>query len=285
MTIAATKDLMSQAWRSGPAIAAFNVITLEQAEAVVAAAEARMAPVIVQVSENAIRFHADRPAPLMRGILALIEESSATAAMHLDHATSAELCRAAVDAGASSVMFDAAHLEFDENVRATARLAEWAHAHGIYVEAELGAIGGKEGAHAPGVRTDPVEAKAFVAATAVDALAVAVGSTHAQHTRTTSLNQDLIARLRDAVPVPLVLHGSSGVSDDEIIAAIRHGIVKVNIGTALNISYTEAVRQRLMGHEAESDPRPGLRQARAALTETVAQLLDTVRQPETSARL
>jgi fructose-bisphosphate aldolase class II len=123
------------------------------------------------------------------------------------------------------------------------------------------------------VRTDPGEASAYVAATGVDGLAVAVGSSHAMHTRTARLDHDLIARLRAAVPVPLVLHGSSGVPDDELIAAVRGGMVKVNIGTALNSAFTSAVRGALAGDSVLVDPRRYLASARTAMAATVAAAL------------
>jgi fructose-bisphosphate aldolase class II len=171
------------------------------------------------------------------------------------------------------VMYDASRLPYADNVAATRAAAEWAHRHGIWLEAELGEVGGKDGAHAPGVRTDPLEAAAFVADTGVDALAVAVGSSHAMTTRTASLDHELISRLRDAVPVPLVLHGSSGVPDDQLRAAVTHGMVKINVGTALNIAFTDAIRATGLDH---SDPRRYLAPARDAIAATVTHLLGVV---------
>ena len=136
--------------------------------------------------------------------------------LHLDHVEDDDLLRRAADVGISSVMYDASKLDYDKNVEATRAAREWAHANGLYLEAELGEVGGKDGAHAPGVRTDPGEAAEFVAATGVDALAVAVGSSHAMTDRSAALDHALIAELARAVPVPLVLHGSSGVPDDEL---------------------------------------------------------------------
>ena len=153
-----------------------------------------------------------------------------------------------------------------------------AHAAGVWVEAELGYVGGKEGgaplsAHAPGVRTDPEEAADFVRATRVDALAVAVGSSHAMTTRTARLDSGLIARLHDRLSVPLVLHGSSGVPAEEMRAAIAAGIAKVNYGTGLNASMTAAVREVLANDPELVDPRKYLSPARAAMTRTVSELL------------
>jgi fructose-bisphosphate aldolase class II len=158
-------------------------------------------------------------------------------------------------------------------VASTARLAHLAHVAGLWVEAELGEIGGKDGAHAPGARTDPAEAAAFVAATAVDGLAVAVGSSHAMAERTAALDVELVAALAAAVPVPLVLHGSSGVPDAGLREAIDAGIRKVNVGTALNVAGTAALRAALAAHPEAVDPRPALAAARDAMADEVARLL------------
>lgn len=276
MTLVSTRSLLTEAVDAGGGIAAFNIITLEQLEAVLQAAVEIDLPVIVQVSENAIQFHHDDPVPILRAATAAIGASAARASLHLDHSMSLDLCKAAVREGASSVMFDASHLDFRENVDATRRAVLWAEGEGILLEAELGAIGGKGGAHAPGVRTDPDEARSFVEDTGAHALAIAVGSVHAQQERNTRLDRGLIEAIRSVVGVPLVLHGSSGVPDDEIAAAIRSGITKVNVGTALNVAYTGRLREHLVFHEAQSDPRPGLRTARDALTQTAVHLLDVV---------
>jgi fructose-bisphosphate aldolase class II len=145
----------------------------------------------------------------------------------------------------------------------------------------LGQIGGKNGrppldAHAPGARTDPDEARAFVADSGVDALAVAIGSAHAMTTRTATLDHALLKQLSAALDVPLVLHGSSGVPDGELTAAVAGGIAKVNIGTALNIALTGAVREFLADRPEAVDPRGYLTVAREAMTRTVARTLQTL---------
>ncbi|MFF2557892.1 class II fructose-bisphosphate aldolase [Nocardia sp. NPDC058058] len=235
-------------------LGAFNVITLEHAEAIAAAAEAVERPAILQISENTARYHGSVK-PLARACLQIAQDSSAALAVHLDHATEIDLVKEAVEVGIGSVMYDGAALDYAENVAATAAITRWCHEREVYVEAELGEVGGKNGAHVPGVRTDPDEAVAFAAATGVDALAVAVGSTHAMQTRAATLDTDLIARLAKALDIPLVLHGSSGVPDDGLRSAVRHGMVKINIGTRLNIALTEAVRTALAAAPASSDPR------------------------------
>lgn len=275
MPLVTTAELVQQARAGGHGVAAFNVITLEHAEGIAAGTERAGRPAVLQLSENAVRYHGGRPGPLAAALAALADESSARLALHLDHVEDAALLRRAADVGASSVMVDASRLPYDDNVAATAAAVAWGHEHGLLVEAELGEIGGKDGAHAPGVRTDPADAAAFVAATGVDALAVAVGSSHAMVDRTATLDLDLVAALAARVPVPLVLHGSSGVPDATLAAAVAAGMTKVNIGTILNVAFTGAVRDALRD-EALTDPRRYLAPARDALAGTVAHLLGVV---------
>jgi fructose-bisphosphate aldolase class II len=279
MPLKPTGDLITAARTRHRALAAFNVITLEHAEAIVAAAENAQSPVILQISENAVKFHHGRLAPIARACAAVAETAGVDVALHLDHVEDPALLRQAADLGFGSVMFDGSHLEYTENVAATRAAADWAHARGLWLEAELGKVGGKDGepplsAHAPGARTDPDEAREFVAATGVDALAVAVGSTHAMIDRSATLDHGLIARLREAVGVPLVLHGSSGVPDAELARAVAGGVVKVNIGTALNIAFTGAVRGWLdQAPPGAVDPRKYLAPAREEMAATAAHFI------------
>ncbi|WP_377272746.1 ketose-bisphosphate aldolase [Peterkaempfera sp. SMS 1(5)a] len=278
MSLAATGTLVADAAAGRRAVAAFNVITLEHVEAVVEGAEAAGSPVILQISENAVKFHHGRPAPLARAAAEVARLATVPVALHLDHVHSTALLHQAADCGFSSVMFDAAHLPYQENLAATRAAADWAHRAGLWLEAELGEVGGKDGAapldaHAPGARTDPAEARAFVEATGVDALAVAVGSSHAMTSRTARLDHGLLARLHDALDVPLVLHGSSGVPDGELGRAVAGGITKVNIGTALNTAMTAAVRAHLADDPRTVDPRSYLAPARTAISRTVSELI------------
>ncbi|MBT2409706.1 class II fructose-bisphosphate aldolase family protein [Streptomyces sp. ISL-12] len=281
MPLATTGDLVARAAAARTAVAAVNVITLEHVEAVVAGAESVAAPVILQVSENAVKFRHGRLEPLARAAVAAAERAAVPVALHLDHVKSDALLRQAPDAGFSSVMYDASRLPYAENLDATRAAADWAHSQGLWIEAELGEVGGKNGeppldAHAPGARTDPAEARAFVADSGVDALAVAVGSSHAMTTRTAALDHDLLKELSTALDVPLVLHGSSGVPDGELAAAVAGGIAKVNVGTALNIALTGAVRAHLAAHPEAVDPRGYLAVGRDAMGRTVADLVRVV---------
>jgi len=267
-----TARIIGSADRGGFAAGSFNVIQIEHAQAILAGAQVAKAPVILQISENAVAYHGGL-APIAAAARAAAEQSGAPAALHLDHATRFELIREAADCGFGSVMFDGSTLPWADNVRTTAEVTAWCHDHGLLVEAELGEVGGKDGAHTPGVRTDPGEAASFVAETGVDALAVAVGSSHAMTVREAALDLALIAELHAAVPVPLVLHGSSGVPDDTLRAAVGAGMRKVNISTHLNRLFTEAVREALAADPAVVDPRRWLAPARDAVTAEVARLL------------
>lgn len=259
----------------GRGICAFNVITLEHAEAIVTGAEAAGLPVILQISENAVKFHGGRVGPIAAAAAAVARSSTVDCSLHLDHVESRELLHEAINHDFSSVMFDASKLDYEANVAATEEAAEFAHAHGLWFESELGEVGGKDGAHALGARTDPGDAVAYVAATRVDGLAVAVGSSHAMTSRDAALDHELIAELRRAVPVPLVLHGSSGVSDHELRRAVAGGVLKINVGTALNIAFTGRVRQ-LLDDPKLIDPRKYLGPAREAMSSTVSHFLRVV---------
>jgi fructose-bisphosphate aldolase, class II len=279
MPLVTTATLVSDARSRGGGVAAFNVVTLDHAEGIVTGAQRSGRPVILQVSENTVKFHAGRLRPLTAALTALASEAAVPVSLHLDHVETADLWREAAGAGYSSVMVDGGSLPYAQNVAVTAGASSSLHGQGLAVEAELGYVGGKDSqassAHAPGVRTDPQQAAEFVGATGVDALAVAVGSSHAMTTKSAELDLDLIAALRDAVPVPLVLHGSSGVPDHTLRAAVDAGIVKVNIGTALNVAYTGALREALAA-TTKQDPRQPLIAARNAVADTVAHLLDVV---------
>ncbi|MEV8173122.1 class II fructose-bisphosphate aldolase [Microbacterium sp. NPDC079176] len=272
MTLVSARELVTDAAARGTGIGAFNVIHLETAEGLVRASADAGLPVILQISQNCADYHGGLE-PIALATLAVARRAQTPVAVHLDHAERPELVDEAIALGFGSVMFDGGALPYDENVALTAAVAERAHAAGVYVEGELGEVGGKDGAHAPGVRTDPDEARAFVAATGVDALAVAVGSSHAMTDRTASLDLALIARLREALPVSLVLHGSSGVSDAVIADAVRAGMTKINVSTHLNGFFTRAIRATLDTDERLVDSRKYLTPARDALAGEAARML------------
>lgn len=255
---------------------AFNVIGIEHAEAIVAGAEAAGAAVVLQVSENCVAYHGSLAA-IGPAVLGVARTAAVPAAVHLDHATGEDLVRDAVALGFGSVMFDASALPYAGNIQATAAVSAWCHDRAIWVEAELGEVGGKDGVHAPGARTDPDEAARFVQATGVDALAVAVGSSHAMLTRDAVLDLGLVQKISASVSVPLVLHGSSGVPDDTLSAAVSAGLTKINVATQLNKVFTAAIRGCLDSDARMVDPRRYLANGREAIAVEVCRLLGVLR--------
>jgi fructose-bisphosphate aldolase class II len=276
MPLVSAHVIVPPARAAGRGVGAFNVIGIEHAEALVMGAEVAGTPVFLAISENCVKYHGGLE-PIALATLALARRATVPASVHLDHAETEGLIEEAIELGIPSMMFDGSRFPYEENVERTAAVVRAAHQRGVWVEAELGEIGGKDGVHAPGARTDPDEAAAYVAATGVDALAVAVGTSHAMTTRTAALDLPLIARLRATVPVPLVLHGSSGVPDDELGRAIEAGMTKINIATHLNHVYTDAVRAWLDANPAKVDPRHYQGAGRTAIAAEVTRLLGVLR--------
>lgn len=279
MTLAATSDLVAEAVTALTAVPAFNVLALEQVEAVAAGGDEARVPVLMQVSENAIAYHGAF-APLFAACREVAGATGIPIGLHADHIRTPELVDAILtrcdELGIGSIMVDGSQLPYDENVAWTADVVRRARQRGLWVEAELGEIGGKDGAHASGARTDPDEAAAFVAATGVDGLAVAVGSSHAMRSPSAVLDEDLIRTIAGRVDVPLVLHGSSGVPEDGIARAVASGIRKVNIGTALNVVATAQLRADLAARPDAVDPRRYLTGGRERTRELVAHLARVV---------
>ena len=254
-------------------LAAFNVVLLDHAEAFVDAAENTGLPLVLQLSQNAVKYHGGRLRPLGRALIELAEASTVPVSVHLDHAESTDLCREAVELGFTSIMYDGSKLPDAQNRETTAEITTFAHEHGVSVEAELGEVGGKNGVHDPSARTNPEDAAQFVADTGVDLLAVAVGSSHAMATREAVLDNQLIAAIHELVPVPLVLHGSSGVPDEGMVAAIQAGMTKINVSTHLNVVFTQGVRQILDENPKIVDPRKYVGPATHAVQEEVERLM------------
>ena len=254
-------------------LAPFNVVLLDHAEAFVDAAENTGLPLVLQLSQNAVKYHGGRLRPLGRALIELAEASTVPVSVHLDHAESTDLCREAVELGFTSIMYDGSKLPDAQNRETTAEITAFAHEHGVSVEAELGEVGGKNGVHDPSARTNPEDAAKFVADTGVDLLAVAVGSSHAMATREAVLDNQLIAAIHELVPVPLVLHGSSGVPDEGMVAAIQAGMTKINVSTHLNVVFTQGVRQILDENPKIVDPRKYVGPATHLVQEEVERLM------------
>lgn len=258
------------------AVGAFNVILIEHAEALAEAAEISNTGAILQISENCVAYHGALK-PISVATKAIIEASKVPLSLHLDHAEEIELVREALDLGFDSVMYDGSKLPYRENVESSKKVAELCRTYRATIEVELGEVGGKDGVHAPGARTNPSEAKNFVDETGVDLLAVAVGTSHGQLTRKAELDFDLIEDLAKTVKIPLVLHGSSGVSDESLQRAVMAGMRKVNIATHLNHVFTDEIRDFLNQDLKTVDPRKYMKQARKAVTVETARLINLLK--------
>jgi fructose-bisphosphate aldolase class II len=205
--------------------------------------------------------------------MALAESSTFPVSVHLDHAESEELVREALDLGYDSVMFDGSKLSYQENVKASQRMRVLCDSFGATLEVELGEVGGKDGVHAPGIRTKPDEARIFAGETGADLIAVAVGTSHAMATRDASLDFELVREIASMVNIPLVLHGSSGVSDADLQLAIKAGMRKINIATHLNGVFTGRIREELDKNLTLTDPRKYIGAGRESVSAEVARLL------------
>ncbi|WP_055479224.1 class II fructose-bisphosphate aldolase [Sphaerimonospora mesophila] len=273
MPLADPRPILAAARTARHGVGAFNATMLEHAEALISGAEAARAPLMIQISENAVRYHGGRLRPLALAVLALAETADVPVAVHLDHAEDVDLVHQAVDLGFTSVMFDGSRLPYEENLKVTRQVVEHCHARGVAVEAELGEVGGKDGVHEPGARTDPAEARRFCERTGVDSLGVAVGTSHAMATRDAVVDLELVTAIFEAVPVPLVLHGSSGVDDETLRTVVTRGMTKINIATHLNKVFTHVVRERLEADPKMMDSRKYIAPARDAMAAEVERLL------------
>lgn len=272
MSRTTSEKLIAEKVNSSTAIGAFNVILLEHAEALVMGAEKSQLPLILQISENCVKYHGALK-PISIATIAIAEASSLPISVHLDHAESEELVKEALDLGYDSVMFDGSKLGYKENVQASQRMRALCDSYGVTLEVEIGEVGGKDGVHAPGIRTKPREAKDFADETGANLIAVAVGSSHAMSTRDASLDFRLIRDIASEVNIPLVLHGSSGVSDADLQEAVRAGMRKINIATHLNGIFTDRVRAELDKNPSLTDPRKYIGLSRDDVSDEVARLL------------
>lgn len=241
-------DALKEAAATGHALPGFVAYNLETVQGITAAAEAAGRPVLIQAGSSPFK-HAGRKA-LMRLALDAAEHSGARLGVHLDHSRDLDEITACLEAGYTSVMVDGSHLPFAENIALTKEAVRRARSHGAWVEAELGALSGDEDVSTDAVAqtaamTDPQQAAEFVAATGVDALAIAVGNVHGFTKAPVRLDLERLAAIHEAVPVPLVLHGASGLPVEELHGALARGVVKVNVNAELRRAYLEAVRTAL----------------------------------------
>lgn len=268
MAFVTLKELMVQAEEGKYAVGAFNCNNMEIIQAIIQAAEEEQSPVIVQASQGAIKYAGLSYITAMTKLAA--EQATIPVALHLDHGTSFEQVVQCIKQGFSSVMIDGSKLELDDNIQLTNRVLAVARAVGVSVEAELGKIGGTEDDITvnewEASMTDPEEARLFVEKTGVDALAIAIGTAHGQYKGTPKLDFERLAKIKELVSVPIVLHGSSGVPDQAIRQAIELGVRKINIDTNIREAFVKGVKDVLAKNPNEIDPRKILGPAKAEMT-------------------
>jgi fructose-bisphosphate aldolase, class II len=272
MPLVSMKEMLNKALEGKYAVGQFNINNLEWTQAILAAAEEEKSPVILGVSEGAARYMGGFKT-VVNMVKGLMEDMNITVpvAIHLDHGSSFEKCKAAIDAGFTSVMIDASHHPFEENVEITSKVVEYAHARGVSVEAELGIVGGQEDdVVADGViYADPKECEELVKRTGIDCLAPALGSVHGPYKGEPKLGFKEMEEIRDLTGVPLVLHGGTGIPTEQIQRAISLGTSKINVNTENQMAFTKVVRELLAKDEKVYDPRKIIGPGRDAIKETV----------------
>ena len=303
MSLVTTKEMFEKSMKEGFAIGAFNVNNMEIIQAIVDAAAENNSPVILQASSSAIKYA--RINYLMKMIEAAVEEHpNIPIAIHLDHGPDFETCKKCVDAGFTSVMFDGSKYDFEENIRLTKEVVDYALAHGVVVEAELGKLAGIEDdvnvSDAEAKYTDPAQAEEFVRRTGVDSLAIAIGTSHGAYKfkGEAKLRFDILKEIKERIPnTPIVLHGAStvipelvdtcnqfggnipgakGVPDEILHEASVSGVSKINVDTDLRLALTAGIRKVFAEDPSAFDPRKYLTPARDLVKETVAHKIKNV---------
>ncbi len=312
MPLVTSAEMFKKAYDGGYAIGAFNVNNMEIIQGIVEAGRENNSPLILQVSKGA-RAYAN-PIYLKKLVEAAVEDTDLPICLHLDHGDSFETCKSCVDGGFTSVMIDASSKSFDENIAITKQVVEYAHDHGVVVEAELGTLAGIEDevSHAVGSYTRPEDVQEFVERTGCDSLAIAIGTSHGaykfkpdQCTRNEEgllvpppLRFDILEDVSKRLPYfPIVLHGSSsvpqefvkiintyggnmpdavGVPEEQLRQAARMAVCKINIDSDIRLAMTATIRKYFAEHPADFDPRQYLKPARAAVKAMVAHKLVNV---------
>ena len=255
MPMVTSMQMLLDAQAGGYAVGAFNAENMEMVKAIIQAAEELRAPVMIQTTPSTIKYGTlDTYASI---VAAEAENATVPVCLHLDHGSSFELAMQAIYAGYTSVMIDGSKLPFEENIEVSKKVADVARSLNIPCEAELGKVGGKEDdlvADAD-TNTDPMEAKEFAERTGVTSLAVAIGTAHGFYVGPPVLDKERLSEIRKVVDIPLVLHGASGLTDDDVRDCVARGICKVNFATELRAAYTKAVRELLANDEKAFDPK------------------------------
>jgi fructose-bisphosphate aldolase, class II len=300
MALVTTKEMFKKAYEGGYAIGAFNINDMEIIQGVVNGAKAQNSPVILQVSSGALKYAGAKY--LKHMVDAAIEDTGIDIALHLDHGSSLAACKEAIAAGFTSVMFDGSHYDYEENVRLTKEVVEYAHSKGVVVEAELGQLAGVEDEVSveKSVYTDPTQAVDFVERTGIDSLAIAIGTSHGafKFTGEAKLRFDILEDIQNRLPgYPIVLHGASAVNQDYVAMCNEFGgnisgakgvpvdmlrkassmaVCKINIDTDLRLAMTGSIRKVLAENPKEIDPRKYMGAARSAIQGLVEDKITSV---------
>ncbi|WP_122643573.1 class II fructose-bisphosphate aldolase [Luxibacter massiliensis] len=255
MPLVTSEQMLLDAQKGSYAVGAFNVENMEMVKAVIAAAEEVKAPVMLQTTPSTVKYGSLETYFAM--VAAEAEKASVPVCLHLDHGSSFELAVQAIKAGYTSVMIDGSHESLEDNIALSKKVVDVAKACGIPVEAELGKVGGKEDdleAEAD-TNTDPAEAKEFAERTGVSSLAIAIGTAHGFYAGTPVLDKERVSEIKKVVSVPLVLHGASGLSDEDVKECVQRGMCKVNFATELRAAYTGAGKKLLAENPETFDPK------------------------------
>ncbi|NBG89288.1 class II fructose-1,6-bisphosphate aldolase [Isachenkonia alkalipeptolytica] len=302
MPLVTSKELFKQAYEKGYAIGAFNVNNMEIIQGIVSAAKEEKSPLILQVSAGARKYA--NPIYLKKLVESAVEDTDLPIVLHLDHGEDFEICKQCIDDGFTSVMIDASHLPFEENIALTKKVVDYAHPRGVVVEAELGKLAGIEDNISVDAKdatyTNPEEAREFVEKTGVDSLAIAIGTSHGAYKfkGKPELDFERLKKISKLLPgFPLVLHGAStvlseyveacnkfggdipgaqGVPEEMIKEAAKHGVCKVNIDTDLRLAMTSAIRKHLHDNPSNFDPRKYLGEGRKAVENMVKHKIGNV---------
>ena len=256
MALVTSKEMLLKAQEGCYAVGAFNVENMEMIQAVIAAAEELKSPVIIQTTPSTVKYA--NLEYYYANVKVAAESATVPVAIHLDHGNSFELAMQALRTGYTSIMIDGSHSSFEDNIKISKAVVDACKPSKISVEAELGKVGGKEddldgGDNNP--YTDPMEAKEFVERTGVDSLAVGIGTAHGIYKGVPKLDMERLSEIRKVVSVPLVLHGTSGVPDEDVKECIKRGICKVNYATDLRIAFTKGVKKVLSEYPDVFDPK------------------------------
>lgn len=276
MPLVSMTEMLNKAKEEKYAVGQFNINNLEWTQAILEACEAKKSPVILGVSEGAARYMGGFKT-IVNMVEGLLEYMDITipVAIHLDHGTSFESCKEAIDAGFTSVMIDASHHPFEENVATTKKVVDYAHSKGASVEAELGTVGGEEDGIVGGIKyADPQECKELVEKTGIDALAPALGSVHGPYQGEPELGFEEMEQIRNLADIPQVLHGGTGIPTADIEKAISCGTCKINVNTEFQQAWTKIVREVIAENKDVYDPRKIIGPGKAGIIEAAKEKIE-----------